>query len=845
MANYNPNSPDVVGNEWVAIVPAPYTMDSGTEKGYRFSASTVATPMTGQFFLEAVPANNVMLQYPLLALYPAGQEDEVGEIKTVTIPVNSASVTGTTSPSTSADIVNALASPASDGSVNVSFGAAPTTMDLTFDMAPVNDELMNKRILNVSIVYTASGNWVDVPVGAALSSVNFRPTNDNAFYGSGRLDSTGTLLSEDITSISRISLGEMNPFAVGGIQAANGQIYPWRNQELQRFATGGATPMRWRVFTNVDPLDFNLSINYLAMEITYCTENRLRYGSAVVGDADVSATAPDTDYVIGSAVNSVVLRTATTFVTGTSLPIGEYALTSCVADPGDRSVVFFVITFAEDGGKPVAQANRELYPMVNSTLRGIELDRASRVGERFDVEETRVLPYLALSEGYGSSPNSIAYTHAYGRQTGAPVFAGSTPTQPFIASTVDATPYPWIRFWARRFTSDCTGVPALTVGTGAATASITCADFLELPEIADGWRQVTLRFGVPPTIATSGTMTWSSPAVTGSQWQVLSELGSNPSNGNSNYSTALASPTYPPTGFRPNEDFAFYLIQDPPTVTGVSASLTTAPLSPIALDCGQPGACVPTGMAAVSVTWTSISVSAPSASGTFGYYEVQRQDDVDSTWETVATFFTTANTSLIDREARVGVASRYRVRVVTDYGIEGPFSATVTATIPATDPSVWLFSSTWDLFGVYLFAGVETGDSQPALNLSYYEGTSVTYQEMFGRNNRVGFHGTERGGQTFSVTLLTNQGMISPSAMGPRFETFRTLAWNRISDTYSWTNPYVCVRNGEGDRWYASVEIPASRFDRRKPIGNHIEHLNVNVVEVLDAPVPFDFGVSS
>ena len=40
MANYNPNNPDVVGNEWVAIVPAPYTMDSGTERGYRFTATT-------------------------------------------------------------------------------------------------------------------------------------------------------------------------------------------------------------------------------------------------------------------------------------------------------------------------------------------------------------------------------------------------------------------------------------------------------------------------------------------------------------------------------------------------------------------------------------------------------------------------------------------------------------------------------------------------------------------------------------------------------------------------------------------------------------------------------------
>ena len=843
MANYNPNGPDVIGNEWVAIVPAPYTMDSGTEKGYRFAATTAVTPLTGQFFLEAVPANSVVLQHPLLSLYPSGQEDEVGEIKTVTIPVAAASVTGTTNPVGSVAIVTALASPASDGGVQ--WVANPTTVDFIFDMIPVNAELMNKRILNVSIVYTASGNWSELTPGGANTSVFYMPSGDNAFYGSGNLDASGTLFAEDITQVSRISLGEMNPFAVGGFQAANGQIYPWRNQELQRFAIGGATPMRFRVNTQADSADFLLILNYLAMEITYCTENRLRYGSSVVGSINESATAPDTDYVIGAGINSVVMRTATTFVTGTSLPIGEYALTSCMGDPGDRSTTFLTTAFAEDGGKPTAQATRELYPMVNSALRGIELDRASRVGEEFDVEETRVLPYITLSAGFGSALNATAYSHAYGRRLGAPVFAGSNVTQTYLASVVDSTPYPWIRFWARRFTDDCTGVPALTVSVASQSTSITCADFLALPEIADGWRQVTLRFSAPPTIGTFDTITWSSPAVTGSQWQILVEWGSINSNGDSNYATGLVAASYPPDGFRPNEDAAFYLVQDPPTVTGLATSITTSALTPIALDCGQPGACVPTGMAAVSLSWTSINTTAPSASGTFGYYEVQRQDDVDSTWQTIATLFSTTDTGFPDREARAGVASRYRVRVVTDYGIEGPWSSTVAATIPAVDPSVWLFSSTWDLFGSYLFAGVEVGDSQPPLNLSYFEGSAVTYQEMYGRNNRVAFHGTERGGEAFSVTLLTNQGMISPTAMGPRFAPFRTLAWNRISDTYgSWTNPYVCVRNGEGDRWYASVEIPDSRFERRKPTGRHIEFLNVNVVEVLDLPVPFDFGLT-
>jgi hypothetical protein len=841
MAQYNPNGPDVIGNEWVAIVPAAYTMDAGTERGYRFASTAGEIPTFGQFFLEAVPANNVVIQYPLLSIYASGTEDDVGEIKTVTVPVSSASVTGTTSPPTSAEIVAALASPAGGGGVTLT--SNPCKMDLSFDMASVNAELTNKRILNVSIVYTASGGWANIALGGVFNSVNYRPTNDDAYYGSGKLDASGTIFAEDITSVSRLSLGEINPFAVGGYSGNGSQAYPWRNQELQRFAAGGATPMRFRV-SSTTPTTTTLRIEYLALEITYCVENRLRYGSASVGNNSGTLSPPNNDYTIGDAVNNVVMRTSTTFVTGTALPVGEYALTSCIADAGDQVLPFFGLFFAEEGGKPTAQAARELYPMPNSKLRGIELDRASRVGEKFDVAETRILPYLAYSDTYNGS--SLASTHAYGRVVGAPVYAGSSLTQSFLTGTVDPTPYPFIRFWARRFNVDCTNVPALTASVLTASVSITCAAFLALPEIADGWRQVTLRFPAPTVVSTSETITWSSPAATGAQWQVLVDRGSiGPGdNSSSNYATSFASPVYPPVGLRTNEDVAFYLVQDPPTVTGVTASVVTAPLSPISLDCGTPGGCIPTGMSAVSLNWTSIATSAPSATGTFGYYEVQRQDDVDATWQTIATLYTLVSTSFPDREARVGVASRYRVRMVTDYGIAGPFSSTVSATIPATDPSVWLFSSSWDLFGIFNFAAIEVGDTQPPLNLAYYEGSAVTYQEMYGRNNRVGFHGTERGGEAFTVTLLSNQGMAVPTAMGPRFANFRSLAWNRIDSVYSWTNPYVCVRNGEGDRWFASVEIPASRFDRRKPTGNHIEHLNVNVIEVLDLPVPADLGTA-
>ncbi len=845
MVNYNPNAPDVIGNEWVGIVPAPYPMDSGTEKGYRFTTTSSAVANTGQFYLEAEPASVIVSQQvPFIAMYPAGTEANVGEIRSVVAPVSGSALTGTILTVVgAATVTEALASSSDNAYIELTSpgGGGVARLDLSFDVAPLSTELGNKRILNMSILYTATGDWEAANDGAFSTGTGLTATGlGSPGYGAGVLNASRTRIGSDIATLSRISLGEIDffgPSYVSNDLNAN-QAYPWRNQGIQRFTAATVGGTRFYISWQIDPT-ITLAVNYVALEITYCEENRIVYGGNRVGDL-MGVPFPDKDYAVPT-LNYTILRTASTLVTGSSLPAGDYSITSCIADLGDMFAQFSDInTFASDAGAPTAQALRELYPLPNSTLRGIEVDRALHVGETFEVEESRVLPYIAFAAGLSTS--QIA-TQAYGQQLGAPVYSGSTVTQGWQSTVVDATPYPWVRFWARRFNDDCTGVPPLTATVGTGVASITCADFNALPVIASGWREVTLRFPSPPTLTSPGTIVWSSPAATGSQWQILTEHGQS-ENISSSYQGLSRSVSYPPATSRLSDDASFMFIQDPPTVTGVGSTLSSVALTPISLSCGQPGNCIPTGMDFTVLTWTPIITSAPSASGTFGYYEIQRMDTVDTDWETIGTVYTVDSGVFADREARVGVLSSYRIRVVTDYAIEGPWSAITTETIPSTNPSLWLFSSNWDLFGTYSWAAPEVGDSQPSFTPAYYEGSSVTYQEMYGRNNRVAFHGTERGGETFPLTLLMNQGVAGPGSLGQRFFDPRSLVWGTIPP-YPWTNPYVCVRSGEGDRWYANVEIPGARIDRRRPTYNHIELMNVVVVETLDDPAPFDFGVMS
>jgi hypothetical protein len=69
------------------------------------------------------------------------------------------------------------------------------------------------------------------------------------------------------------------------------------------------------------------------------------------------------------------------------------------------------------------------------------------------------------------------------------------------------------------------GSASIVAGASPSSASITVAEFDLLPEIVDGWKEVTLRFSPAPVVNTGSpppTFTWSAyGAVIGSRWEIL------------------------------------------------------------------------------------------------------------------------------------------------------------------------------------------------------------------------------------------------------------------------------------------------------------------------------------
>jgi hypothetical protein len=278
-------------------------------------------------------------------------------------------------------------------------------------------------------------------------------------------------------------------------------------------------------------------------------------------------------------------------------------------------------------------------------------------------------------------------------------------------------------------------------------------------------------------------------------------------------------------------DAAILFSQDPPNIE-IGLSQLTQTVTGIGFDCGSLPCCIPSGIGYQRVTWSAASLA---ASG-FGAYELQRFDVAPgATFETIMLATSPTVTGFNDFEARVGLNSVYRMRVLNLYNFAGSWSNQVTGAPPAPGVTggcadatgALIFTSNADQSGQSNAAYVMQWDGAPVEDFDLPEGSAVAFQPMYGRDGAVAFHGTERGLETFSRTLLIQAAAIDAIRLAD-VKTLRDLAWRDL--------PYVCVRDDIGDRWFSNVRIPTvnARLNRTNYMAR------VDVVEVTIIPCQVD-----
>lgn len=616
MGNYNPHLPQVLGQEWAPIRDEDFFLSpavNSVEQGHVFTLAQSRTLQDGRFYLKTFPSALTLFQPMQISVYPKGLEDQTGPVHSVLIPCNNGGVTGNAAITLATTVAEALANPSDASYVQLSGGTPDSAnADLYFATNAYAALLNGKRILSVEIVYTAlSGNFdEDFEARAGVYQV---PQTTGVDYGlsagsggAGRNEIVAPDVGAGRPEYSTLPLGEVSPWWSTTPMTQN-EWLPWSYTTLQRFELSAANRITFRFATIQNPVGV-LILGYVAMRVTYCEEKRVAIsGQAFSFASNVVATTRT--YTLGA--NAMPMRTIGTLALNPVLAPGEYETVLSAPDAGAAG--------QDSVPYPLLNSVRELYDIPPHP--GVLVNVTKTEGETFDSELTHVLPQISL---HASGGGPLTEVHAYGRQAVAQVYGTITAIQELYDATIPAaTPFAHSRYYARRF-GDTTVPLELVKVAGGDNISISPADFDALPEILDGWKEVSQRWDTNPTMG-GGTIPqwqWIAPGETsGNRWEVLGATAPALSGMPGNWLNLVPSPnqlsvaTYgaPVSGANVNlswvpqyapyvsatvddqtSDAFLIFAQDMPLVTGFGVEVLNQAISGIGQNCGLNPCCIPT-----------------------------------------------------------------------------------------------------------------------------------------------------------------------------------------------------------------------------------------------------------
>lgn len=834
MGNFNPHRPIILGMEMVPIQQNLRNLDIGTEIGYGFTvtgapANTVNTTQPLLYWPNSSLAGKTILYN----FYPRGREDDTGEINVVRFTLSNALVTGATVSGASA--FAALAR--TDDNQYVEFDSTTDRLRVNFD-APF--ALTGARILGVELVYQAAGT-----PGFVLE-----PTieSNTAIYPYGPYITGPSSLSQ-VSELGRVRLGEVNAWWTTASQpTTESSRMPWRYADMSRWSNAGSgAQLYFGVRVNTLPLSGFARLGYLAVDVYYCDESRVGYGGIAYGQ-DPAGLLTMSALTAGPTIRN------TSFTNPLTLTSGDYTMTVTQADAGDKY----------NAGDSLSLSQLYLYQGVSShpTMEITKFRKAfgARPAIAPAADDTS---FMVAGVPISTGPIALQAGEApvpYVTVEGAPVYGVvNAVQQAHNRAQAPGTVYTQLRFYARRFNPTAAGNLTITAPSSSGV-TITPEQFAELPELTigengpgTGWREVTVPYAIILSNDSSFTnVTWSASGVINpiDQWQILvtrvfsyysvdgkTQVSATPNthyqksryDGFQNASLTWKAPEVigATTATDSLSTLVFMFSQDFPEVTDLSASLTSMAVSGIGEGCA-PDSCIADEIYGVDLDWSVMPVS-----GSFDYYEIQREDDRTDDFETIATISNRLTTTFTDWEARTGMESRYRIRAVNELRFASPWSTEAAFTLPApgvggagNGNSVLIFTS--NIAPTGSLAYIMQWEGEPVEEFTFPEAETQELQRKFGKDYFTAFRPTERGGEQFSRTILVQAAATTPSVLAG-FNSLRDLGWARL--------PYVCVRDELGNRWYANLLVPSARVRANR----NLYFAEITVTDVQTAPTPAEF----
>lgn len=660
-----------------------------------------------------------------------------------------------------------------------------------FDTTP----LAGKRILAVRArAYVGASAGVSSVVTFSLSySDNNDPPNQPDQWANyiGNFIVPGTFLAPteyvlDLIGDGYATANNPTPPApwVDDVDPMTGE--PWRLDTMNTFDTTGSRCIDFVLTSGSSGLG---RIFDLALEVDYCTENRVALGT--LHDAE-------------NGWNTVPVRAPLTGTASWAKTIADFKMGVRRLHRTTGTISWVSLDDGEDVGPPGGSTIGELDTDGTIAVEGeLTTPGFAWALQRSDLA-TSVdgQPYIAIENVEVSADVSVEqeFRGADGstyRHVGLQVRDAGTPQGQLLVEIV------------RR--SDAVVM---------FSATFTGSDFDDVTA-ERGWRRMsTSVVGAVLAAATQYAVRLTSTAPAGSGWTV-GVLATD--DGETSTSVALAS--YGGTTDIVTIDGVDDSTSDLPTLV---ATLPTAPtgLAVATQVLALPGTRATKGTrhAIDNVEYGRVSWDATALGVLFGWYEIQR-DDGDG-WATVAYIEDEGIGSVDDHEALFGIEACWRVRVVRVDGVPSDWTDAECLTLvgPACG---YVFSTNQNpALTVAYVDTYDRGTTGPVREYDLPDAEQVVLHTFLGRDGYVAFIPAERLGQAFTRRLAVSSIVAMPTRESRMVDDLVAITIAAV--------PYVCVRTHDGDRWFANVRASRPRVQRSM----NVVTVDVAVVVVQFTPYP-------
>lgn len=393
----------------------------------------------------------------------------------------------------------------------------------------------------------------------------------------------------------------------------------------------------------------------------------------------------------------------------------------------------------------------------------------------------------------------MANSQIYGRLVDGAVNADDgTVEQEFTTpNPVAAGGYSFLRFRARRGTALTQGAD-LTVrikdrasSTTQATVTLTEEQFEALLEEGNGWRLVEkeLSAAFTPSTSTQYYIEWeANNAAGGDDSWIVAVLDNSEQQGNNYQNTEGFGGTTDRATVNGVEQvyrdvpFTLHEAADTPTIFGVD--VTT-----VAVNGDKVDACFVTSFDRVDITWTATAMG-----GDFLRYEIERSIDGGVTWDVIAKISAEAVEEFRDYETPRGLTASYRMRSRRVDQAPSAYTTADTVTPVAYGQELCLVSNERPSLNLYLAEVSDRAETET----TFLAAEEATFQPVYGRDYAIESRPIEYRGRQRRAQLILDANNPDGTQGQAVFDAFEELC-------HRTTLSYVCVLDADGNAWLASV----------------------------------------